>query len=225
MSDSHRFHALEHVWRSTGRQCRSPSRPVDQFEPLFHIECTCKIIHERAKSIGDPAEELRGGCHFAPSSGKDSPMSTVTNNEQQTRVEARVRRIADFLRRQAHLAYVLAVWQGGRQTVLQALPDPGTALAVLRDAAGGPAADPKVRSSPTRRTPKQLRQLYAQVLACIHGLHNADVEFVMAVRIDGLAAQLCGKTRPSRRNLGAEVSAMLERAIRSRRACAGELVA
>jgi len=73
--------------------------------------------------------------------------------------------------------------------------------------------------------PKQLRQLYAQVLACIHGLHNADVEFVMAVRIDGLAAQLCGKTRPSRRNLGAEVSAMLERAIRSRRACAGELVA
>ena len=151
-------------------------------------------------------------------------MSTVTNNDQQTRVESRVRRIADFLQRQAHLAYVLAVWQGGRQTVLQANPDPETALAVLRDAAVGPAAGPKLRSSPTRRTPKQLRQLYAQVLACIRGLHIGDVEFVMAFKVDGLAAQLCGKTRPSRRNLGAEVLAMLERAIRSRRACAGELV-
>jgi len=40
-------------------------------------------------------------------------------------------------------------------------------------------------------------------------------------RVNG---QLCGKTRPSRRNLGAEVLATLERAIRSRRACAGELV-
>ena len=67
-------------------------------------------------------------------------------------------------------------------------------------------------------------QFHAQVLACIRGLHIAEVEFVMAFRIDGLAAQLCGKTRPSRRNLGAEVLATLERAIRSRRACAGELV-
>jgi hypothetical protein len=152
-------------------------------------------------------------------------MSTVTNNDQQMRVEAHVRRIEGFLQRQAHLAYVLAVWQGGRQTVLQANPDPETALAVLRDAANGPATRPKVRSSPTSRTPKQLRRLYAQVLACIRGFHNAEVEFVMAFRIDGLAAQLCGKTRPSRRNLGAEVLAMLERAIRARRACAGELVA
>jgi len=39
-----------------------------------------------------------------------------------------------------------------------------------------------------------------------------------AIKIDGLAAQLCGKTQPSRRNPGAEVLAMLERA------CAGELV-
>jgi hypothetical protein len=46
----------------------------------------------------------------------------------------------------------------------------------------------------------------------------------MAFKIDDLAAQLCGQTRPPRRNLGAEVEAMLERAIRSRRACPGELV-
>jgi hypothetical protein len=177
-----------------------------------------------AEIICGPAEKLWGGCHFAPPSRKDSPVSTMTNNDQRTGVEARVRRIGSFLQRQAHLAYVLVVWQGGRQTVLQANPDPETALAVLRDAASGPAAGPKLRSSPTRRTPKQLRQLYAQVLACIRGLHIGDVEFVMAFKVDGLAPQLCGKTRPSRRNLGAAVLAMLERAIRSRRACAGELV-
>jgi hypothetical protein len=151
-------------------------------------------------------------------------MTTMTRSDPRARIEARVRHIGNFLCRQAHLAYVLAVWNGGRRSVLQALPDPETALAVLREAAGGQSAGPELQSNPPSRTPKQLRRLQTQVLACIRGRHSAEVEFVMAFKIDDLAAQLCGQTRPPRRNLGAEVVAMLERAIRSRRACPGELV-
>ena len=124
-------------------------------------------------------------------------MPTVTNSDQQTRVEARLQRIADFLRRQDHLAYVLVVWRDGRQTVFHALPDPETALGIVREAARAKTADLGTPTRHTRPVPRRFTPLHRQIQVCIGGLQDAGVEFLLCYRIDALAPRLTFKVHPS----------------------------
>lgn len=136
-------------------------------------------------------------------------------------IEARSQRIADFLRRQAHLAHLLVVWHGGREIVFQALPDPDVAFEILRESVKRGQLAPKLGRTNTSPVPDRFRRLDTQLEACIRGLQRTGTEFVFCFKIGDQAARIEHNAHRSWHSVKTDLVTLLEQAKRSNRKCAG----
>jgi hypothetical protein len=108
-------------------------------------------------------------------------MSRLISETPWVNIEARCQRIADFLRRQDHLTHLLAVWDGRREIVYQALPDIETAFGALRESLGLQQPPSGLRQASLSSV--CLRRLESRIDTCIHYLMEMGTESIICVKI------------------------------------------
>ena len=77
--------------------------------------------------------------------------------------------------------HLLAVWNGGREIVYQALPDVETAFGALRESLGLQRPAPGLRQASLSRV--RLRRLESRIDTCIHDLMEMGTESIVCVKI------------------------------------------
>jgi hypothetical protein len=108
-------------------------------------------------------------------------MTRLISKTPWVNIEARCQRIADFLRDQDHLVHLLAVWNGGREIVYQALPDVETAFGALRESLGLQQPPSGLRQAGLSSA--RLRRLESRIETCVHALREMGTESIICVKI------------------------------------------
>lgn len=142
----------------------------------------------------------------------------VITSDRRTRVKDKIRRIADFVRRQGNFTSVFHAWEDDEEIIAQTLPNADAALAMLCEAVRRRQAlfASEVGRAHASPTSARLARLDGQLRTCIRALRKSGVEFIFCWQIAGEVAHLDYATNLSPRFIVEHVIATLDQGGRCR---------